>query len=220
MNPATSEVYSPAPGPVGVVFEDDDLWVAEKPAGLLSVPGRGPGKTDCVEARLAAGTNWLRAVHRLDMDTSGLLVLARSPGAHRAMGRLFEKRQVHKTYLARIWGAPDRDEGVVDAPLMADWPNRPRQKTDPKHGKPARTRWRILSSAGPYTDVMLHPETGRSHQLRVHMASMGHPVLGDPFYAHAPARQAAPRLLLHASALAFPHPITGSCVAIVSPAPF
>jgi len=195
------------------IHEDPHLLVLEKPAGLLCVPGRGEDKQDCLSAR--AMRQWPDAliVHRLDMATSGLVVMARGIGMQRALSTAFADRQVHKRYEAIVDGVmPVLDDwSIIDAPLMADWPRRPLQKTDPA-GKPSLTRWRALASSvqGGFaaTHVLLEPQTGRSHQLRVHLLSIGHPILGDALYGDALLQARAPRLLLHASELAFVHPAT------------
>ncbi|RST53415.1 RluA family pseudouridine synthase [Variovorax sp. DXTD-1] len=198
---------------IDLVHEDAHLLVLNKPAGLLCVPGRGEDKQDCLSAR--AMQRWPDAliVHRLDMATSGLVLMARGAAMQRALGDAFANRVVHKRYEAVVDGAmPVRDEwSVIDAPLMADWPRRPLQKVDPA-GKPSVTRWRALSSTADgetaATHVLLEPLTGRSHQLRVHLLSIGHPILGDALYGSAEVQARAPRLLLHASELGFVHPAT------------
>lgn len=209
--------YAPPLGPVQLIFGDDYLLVANKPPGLLSVPGRGPEKTDCLEARLAAQFGWVRAAHRLDMDTSGLMLFGRTAGAHRALSDLFSTRAVEKTYSAMVWGWPLASSGTIDLPLAADWPNRPRQKIDIGSGKPARTDWQTAGSGAHGAYLTVKPRTGRSHQLRVHLAHIGHPILGDPFYAHDHAKAAAPRLMLHAARLAFRHPVTGVPLILQAP---
>lgn len=198
---------------IDLVHEDAHLLVLNKPAGLLCVPGRGEDKQDCLSAR--AMRRWPDAliVHRLDMATSGLVLMARGAAMQRALGDAFANRVMHKRYEAIVDGAmPVRDEwSVIDAPLMADWPRRPLQKVDPT-GKPSLTRWRALSSTineeTAATHVLLEPLTGRSHQLRVHLLSIGHPILGDALYGSAEVQARAPRLLLHASELGFVHPAT------------
>ncbi|MEJ1166045.1 RluA family pseudouridine synthase [Variovorax sp. CCNWLW186] len=198
---------------IDLVHEDAHLLVLNKPAGLLCVPGRGEDKQDCLSAR--AMRRWPDAliVHRLDMATSGLVLMARGAAMQRALGDAFANRVMHKRYEAIVDGAmPVRDEwSVIDAPLMADWPRRPLQKVDPA-GKPSVTRWRALSSTinekTAATHVLLEPLTGRSHQLRVHLLSIGHPILGDALYGSAEVQARAPRLLLHASELGFVHPAT------------
>lgn len=203
-----------------VLLEADGLLAVDKPSGLLSVPGRGPEKADCVVARLSRTRPWVREVHRLDQDTSGVLLLATDANTHRAMAAAFAERRVDKAYEARIAGQPADSAGEVDLPLAADWPNRPRQKVDHAMGRPARTRWRLLAVMAGNSRVALEPVTGRSHQLRVHMAAIGHPILGDPFYAPADIVAAAPRLCLHATHLSFVHPFTGKRVDLEAPVPF
>jgi len=215
--------YQPPPDTgLELIHADDDLVVAVKPAGLLSVPGRGPGKQDCLSARVQARYPEALPVHRLDLGTSGLLVLARSPDMHRALNRLFETRRVEKRYVALVAGRMAAGEQVIDLPLIADWPNRPRQMVDHAIGKPSRTRLRVVGyePALDATRVDLFPETGRSHQLRVHLQAIGHPILGDPLYAPDENAAAAPRLPLHASALAFAHPLETRPVRFESPVPF
>ena len=198
---------------IDLIYEDAHLLVLNKPAGLLCVPGRGEDKQDCLSAR--AMRQWPDAliVHRLDMATSGLVLMARSAVMQRALGDAFAERRVHKRYEAIVDGAmPMKDAwSVIDAPLIADWPRRPLQKVDPS-GKPSVTRWRALHSSpggkAAATHVVLEPLTGRSHQLRVHLLSIGHPILGDALYGSEEVQARAPRLLLHASELGFVHPAT------------
>ncbi|PIF74106.1 ribosomal large subunit pseudouridine synthase A [Variovorax sp. 54] len=196
------------------IHEDAHLLVLDKPAGLLCVPGRGDDKQDCLSAR--AQRQWPDAliVHRLDMGTSGLVVMARGLEMQRALSTAFADREVHKRYEAVVDGVMPQqgDWSVIDAPLMADWPRRPLQKIDPA-GKPSLTRWRALASVSPpggpaATHVLLEPLTGRTHQLRVHLLSIGHPILGDALYGDAALQARAPRLLLHARELGFVHPAT------------
>lgn len=202
--------YNPPVDPyLDVVFCDAHLLVLDKPSGLLTVPGRDPAHKDSLASRAQAEYPDALIVHRLDMDTSGLVVLALGPDIHRQLSRLFQDRKVEKTYLARVWGEPESVAGEVDLPLICDWPNRPKQKVCFESGKPSQTRWRKLSSDGHSSLLELTPVTGRSHQLRVHMQALGHPILGDPFYAHPQALAAAPRLLLHAQELGFEHPVLG-----------
>lgn len=215
-------VYMPPPaGRSPVIFADDCLIVADKPAGLLSVPGRGEGMDDCLVNRVRAEFPDALGVHRLDMGTSGLLVLARGKEMHRLLSRAFEQRQVDKRYSAVVYGLLAEDAGEIDLPLICDWPNRPRQKVDFEVGKRSLTRYRVLERdpASQTTRVELEPVTGRSHQLRVHLAALGHPILGDELYG-GPAHELAPRLLLHAMDLAFFHPSTASRVQFHSPPPF
>ena len=188
------------------VHLDDAFVVLDKPAGLLSVPGRG--ETGLHNLWSLARQHWadVQVVHRLDMATSGLIVLARGDAAQRALSASFRERRVDKRYVAVVHGLPAEDAGEIDLPLLADWPNRPRQKVDPVAGKPSLTRWRMRARdpARGWTRLELEPVTGRSHQLRVHLAAIGHAIVGDPLYG--PPTPEAPRLLLHAQRLAFPHP--------------
>lgn len=193
-----------------VVHADDALLILDKPSGLLTVPGRDPAHKDSLASRAQAEYADALIVHRLDMDTSGLVVMARGKEMHRALSTMFQNRQVEKSYIARVWGEPAGGEGMVELPLICDWPNRPKQKVCYESGKPSQTRWKKLSSDGHSSLLELTPITGRSHQLRVHMQAIGHPILGDPFYAHEEARLAVSRLLLHAQALGFTHPILQS----------
>lgn len=209
--------YTPPEVPLEVIHADSAMLVAVKPAGLLSVPGRGPDKADCLSARLGAEFGDVLTVHRLDMETSGLMVFARTGEAQRALSRQFETRTVYKAYVARLEGEMKGESGVVDLPLIRDWPNRPLQKVCLDTGKPSRTRWRIVSRGGGETRVVLQPITGRSHQLRVHMAALGHPILGDTLYG---SREGEARMMLHAGRLRLDHPVTGERQRFASDAPF
>jgi tRNA pseudouridine32 synthase/23S rRNA pseudouridine746 synthase len=211
--------YSPPDRPIILVHHDRDIVVADKPAGLLSVPGRGEDRADCLIERLRKRFPGLLLVHRLDLDTSGLIVFARNRTAQADLGRQFEGRSVDKVYAARLYGELHPDAGRVDLPLIVDWPNRPRQHVNHETGKPAVTDWQVTARSPGETRVSLMPRTGRSHQLRVHMAELGHPILGDPLYASGEAA-AHPRLMLHAETLAFRHPRTGEAVSFHCPAPF
>jgi tRNA pseudouridine32 synthase/23S rRNA pseudouridine746 synthase len=205
------------------VHVDRSLLVVAKPARLLSVPGRGPDKQDCLVARVQREFPDALIVHRLDYDTSGLVVLARGKKMHRALSLLFQERRVEKRYVAVVAGRLADDEGLVDLPVAVDWPNRPLHKVDFAHGKPARTRYRVIGRDDAHhhaSRVALLPETGRTHQLRVHMLSLGHPILGDSLYADKEVRSRADRLLLHADGLAFRHPVTGRRLAFSCAAPF
>ncbi|HDS0951468.1 TPA: RluA family pseudouridine synthase [Stenotrophomonas maltophilia] len=199
-------------------YIDDALLVAEKPAGLLSVPGRGEENQDCVIARLQALYPDALTVHRLDQVTSGLLLHARGKAMQAALSMQFEQRQVGKRYEAIVQGLLEADAGEVDLPLIVDWPNRPKQMVDHARGKPALTHWQVLArdAQAQCTRVALEPVTGRSHQLRLHMASLGHPIAGDVLYGAVPAA----RVHLHACALGFTHPLTGALLGFESPAPF
>lgn len=208
---------APAEGgalPVHAVHEDADILVLHKPAGLLCVPGRGPDKQDCLSAR--AQQRWPGAliVHRLDQATSGLVLMARHIDAQRRLGLAFEQRQVHKRYVAVVQGhmgqAGDGTWAEIDLPIAADWERRPLRVIDAALGKPSLTRWRSEShdESANTTRVLLEPVTGRTHQLRVHLAAVGHAILGDALYADAATQALAPRLLLHAIDLALAHPAT------------
>ncbi len=203
-----------------LVHADTELLIVDKPSALLSVPAKPPGPQDCLEARLRADFPESLLVHRLDGDTSGLMVFARTKRAQRHLGLQFERRQTRKTYVARVWGEIAEEDGRIDLPLICDWPNRPLQMVDFARGKPAVTEWRVLDREAGVTRVALHPLTGRSHQLRVHLLSLGHPILGDRFYAPPEALAAAERLQLHATRLGFRHPDGGAHVEFESPAPF
>ena len=217
----TPHSYQPPPHcKLDVLYEDSDLVIVNKPAGLLSVPGRGEDKQDCMLHRLQAEYTDAQSVHRLDMDTSGILLFARHAEAQRAMSRLFEQRRIHKAYLAGLWGVPNDARGRLDLPLTADWPNRPRQKIDFARGKAALTHYELIAGNGRHSLVQLIPVTGRSHQLRVHMSALGHPILGDPLYGTTLSRCASKRLLLHAEKLAFVHPFTGETINLQCAAEF
>jgi tRNA pseudouridine32 synthase/23S rRNA pseudouridine746 synthase len=208
-----------------VVYADDTLLVVDKPGGLLAVPGRGADKQDCLAARVQARYPDALIVHRLDMATSGLMVMARGPAAQRALSKAFAAREVHKRYIAVVAGRPEAPAegwGVIDLPIIVDWPNRPLRIVDHQAGKPSLTRWRVLGhdETGLNTRVELEPVTGRSHQLRVHLRELGHPILGDALYAPPEVQALAGRLLLHACSLRFAHPLTGEALALGAAAPF
>lgn len=211
--------YRPPQDPLRVLHADHEVLLVDKPAGLLSVPGKGEHLADCLIARVQAAFPTALLVHRLDRDTSGVMVFALTPHAQRHLGLQFEKRQAKKTYVARVWGEMAEREGRVDLPIIVDWPNRPLQKVDPETGREAVTDWRVLRAGGGESRVRLMPRTGRSHQLRVHMKALGHPILGDPFYAEGPAR-AYPRLMLHSETLQFRHPDGGRGLRVTAPCPF
>ena len=216
-------VYAPPSEPPRILHHDEHVLIVDKPAGLLAVPGKGDHLSDCLITRLRKVFPDTLLVHRLDLDTSGVMVFALTRHAQRYLSAEFENRRTRKTYVARLWGHLAPKQGTVDLPLAVDWPNRPRQHVDPVNGRPAVTHWRVLrhDPDGPdgTTRVRLFPVTGRSHQLRVHMQSTGHPILGDPLYAEGPARD-FPRLMLHAESLKFRHPDMGKGVSFSVPAPF
>ncbi|WP_321974574.1 RluA family pseudouridine synthase [uncultured Cohaesibacter sp.] len=213
--------YNPPSEPyLNVLFEDSHIAVIEKPAGLLSVPGKAEEHWDCLDYRARQRFGDTRIVHRLDMDTSGLMVLARDAISLKGLGRQFEKRKVEKHYIARVWGHVDQEQGCIDLPLICDWPNRPKQMVCFERGKAARTDWLVLDRDAVSTLVRLTPHTGRSHQLRVHMLSIGHVILGDRFYAEGEALTSVDRLMLHAERLSFIHPVKGEWVEFESPRPF
>lgn len=207
------------------VYADATLLVLDKPSGLLAVPGRGADKQDCLATRVQAHYPDALIVHRLDMATSGLMVMARGPAVQRALSQAFAARAVRKRYIAVVAGrldAPPQDWGEIDLPIIVDWPNRPLRMVDHALGKPSLTRWRVLGhdETGSRTRVELEPVTGRSHQLRVHLRELGYPILGDTLYAPPEVQALSGRLLLHACLLGFDHPVTGEGLAFESLAPF
>lgn len=215
----TTFAYAPPPDQPEVIHADHEILVVAKPSGLLSVPGRGEGKEDCLINRLRGAFPTILLVHRLDQDTSGVMVFGLTPHAQRVLSKQFEDRKVKKAYVARLAGRLGPKTGQVDLPLIVDWPNRPRQKVDHEHGRPALTEWRVIRASDDETRVRLFPLTGRSHQLRVHMAEIGHPILGDPLYATGAAADYL-RLMLHAESLRLRHPDSGVQVNFSQAAPF
>lgn len=214
-----SSEYTPPQDPLQILHDDQHLLLVNKPSGLLSVPGKGPHLADCLMARVLAVFPEALLVHRLDRDTSGVMVFALSRQAQRHLGLQFEKRYTQKTYVARVWGQIEEKTGTVDLPLIVDWPNRPLQMVDHENGKEAVTDWRVMRYDETGTRVRLYPKTGRSHQLRVHMLALGHPIMGDPFYA-AGAALNAPRLMLHAEQLKLRHPDGGRGMSFFAKCPF
>lgn len=208
--------------PPHVIYADDALVVLHKPAGLLCVPGRGPDKQDCLSARVQNHYADALIVHRLDMATSGLVLMARGKDNQRLLSMAFENRQVHKLYVAHVAGNVSEDQGEINLPLITDWPNRPKQKVDHVQGKPSLTRWKVTarSADSSTTKLELEPYTGRSHQLRLHLAAIGHPILGDALYASPELVSPYPRLMLHAWQLSFTHPVTGQRVEFETGAAF
>lgn len=213
------DAYTPPDDPLAIVHEDHEVLIVAKPAGLLSVPGKGEHLADCLLTRVQTVFPHALLVHRLDRDTSGVMVFALSPHAQRHLGLQFEKRQVKKTYMARVAGRVAEKPGVIDLPLSVDWPNRPKQMVDHENGRPAVTEWRVLKVNDGESRLRLFPKTGRSHQLRVHCLAIGHPILGDPFYATGPARD-HPRLMLHSESLRFRHPDGGRSMTFTVKTPF
>ena len=211
--------YTPPQDPLVVLYEDNDVLVVDKPAGLLSVPGRGEHLADCLISRVQVAFPTALVVHRLDRDTSGVILFALSPHAQRALSMQFEQRQTKKTYVARVLGAVAEPEGTIDLPLIVDWPNRPKQMVCHETGKAAVTEWKRLKQTSEESRLRLFPQTGRSHQLRVHCLAMGHPILGDPFYAEGAAAD-YPRMMLHSEELRINHPEHGRGLKFRAKAPF
>ncbi len=224
-------IYTPPMSPyLDIVFQDEDIVVLNKSSGLLSVPGRLPEHQDCLQNRVQRVLPTATIVHRLDMATSGIIIMALNKPAHVAISRQFEQRKTNKNYIARVFGHVKKHEGSVDLPLICDWPNRPKQKVDHENGKQSLTHYQVLSYSEPNSEnnssesestlVELTPVTGRSHQLRVHMLALGHPILGDRLYAHEQALTVSPRLQLHARNLSLAHPVSGELLTFVAPCPF
>ncbi|SLN35867.1 RluA family pseudouridine synthase [Pseudooctadecabacter jejudonensis] len=215
-----SDDYAPPMDPLEVIHHDHEILIVNKPSGLLSVPGRGDHLADCLLSRVQDAFPTALLIHRLDRDTSGVMVFALTPHAQRHIGLQFEKRQTKKTYVARVLGHLQPKTGTVDLPLIVDWPNRPKQMVCHETGKPAQTDWRVLKASDAESRVRMFPKTGRSHQLRVHMLALGHPILGDPFYADGPTRDDHARLMLHSEELRLRHPDGGEGVRFRAKAPF
>lgn len=212
-------VYNPPDVPLRILYEDPQILVVDKPTGLLSVPGKLEGRADCLETRLRKVHPETLLVHRLDCDTSGVMIFARNKAAQGFLGQEFEQRRAKKTYIARVRGVIAERAGHIDLPLCTDWPNRPRQMVDHEQGRPAQTDWQAIARESDATRVRLMPLTGRSHQLRVHMLAIGHPILGDPIYDETDALN-HPRLMLHAETLSLHHPTTGAWMTFTAPCPF
>jgi tRNA pseudouridine32 synthase/23S rRNA pseudouridine746 synthase len=213
--------YAPPLSPyIDICHEDADILICNKPSGLLSVPGRAENMKDCLETRLKEQVGEVYTVHRLDMETSGLIVYARNAEMQKALNKIFMDRKVDKEYIADIYGEAPGSHGTIDLPLICDWPNRPKQMVDYTIGKHAITHWTLLSAKSNTSRVLLKPITGRSHQLRVHMQALGHPILGDSLYAPDEAYTPYSRLHLHAANLCFIHPKTGNKIDVVSESPF
>ena len=213
--------YQPPTEPwLTILYQDDYLLVVNKPEGLLSTPGRGEGLYDSVEARAKQISPYAELAHRLDMATSGVLVVTLRKDAERSIRMQFQNRQTRKVYIAQVWGCPTETEGEINLPLICDWPNRPLQKVCYERGKPSLTHYRVLETNGKTSRLELNPITGRSHQLRVHLQALGHPILGDRFYSQGEALATSSRLLLHAQELEISHPITEERMTFTAPCPF
>ncbi|MEL6582518.1 MAG: pseudouridine synthase [Pseudomonadota bacterium] len=215
MQPPIQQAYHPPKGPVRVIHQDGTLLVVDKPTGLLSVPGKAKELSDCLLARVERESPGALLVHRLDMDTSGVMVFAQSKAAQRHLGLQFERRHIEKQYLAEVDGIVREDRGEIALPLIADWPNRPLQKVCFETGKPALTAWEVLERRAQTTVLALYPHTGRSHQLRVHCKEISRPIVGDRFYGGPPAE----RLMLHAYTLTLRHPEGGAPHTFTAPPP-
>ncbi|WP_324752130.1 RluA family pseudouridine synthase [Roseovarius sp. Pro17] len=209
--------YDPPICPLTVLHEDHEMLTVEKPDGLLSVPGKGAHLADCLLTRIQTAFPTALLVHRLDRDTSGVMVFALTPHAQRFLSKQFEERRARKTYVARVAGLVEGKAGEINLPLIVDWPNRPRQMVCHATGKPSLTEYRVLKAGEDESRVRLRPRTGRTHQLRVHMLALGHPILGDPLYA--PDAQFA-RMMLHAEELRISHPESGRGMSFRAKAPF
>lgn len=205
---------------VRFLHEDEALLFVSKPAFLLSIPGHHAANKDCLITRVQQTHPTARIAHRLDLDTSGIMVLALTAPARSHLGRQFEKRVVDKTYQAVVFGQVEQDQGTINLPIAPDWPNRPKQKIDFSEGRESITHFQVLERQSDRTRLLLTPETGRSHQLRIHLASIGHPILGCDLYAHPEARALSARLLLHAESLELFHPLDNHRLRVEDPCPF
>ena len=208
------------PHGIPVIYHDDYLVVLDKPPGLLSVKGIGPDKIDCLAVRVASAIEGARIVHRLDMDTSGVIVMARDADTHRELSRQFQEREVQKTYIAEVGGVVQDDEGLIDIPIRKDMDNPPKQCVDNERGKPSQTYWSVLERKNDRTLLELRPITGRSHQLRIHLCEIGHPILGDDLYATEVLKVMSTRLMLHALTLTVTHPATHETLTCRAERPF
>ena len=228
MNPGGAADHDAPSAGFKLVYADESLLVLDKPSGLLAVPGRGEDKQDCLSRRVQSRYPEALVVHRLDMATSGLMLLARSRAVQRTLSIAFAAREVHKRYEAVVQGRlvmpPQAEDGwaVINLPISLDWPSRPLRVIDHLLGKPSTTRWQVVAydPINDSTRLLLEPVTGRSHQLRVHLQALGHPILGDALYAPAEIQAAAPRLLLHAQQLRLMHPVTGAAMQLLAKTPF
>ncbi|MDG1945316.1 MAG: pseudouridine synthase [Halioglobus sp.] len=205
---------------ITILYEDSDLLLVRKPDLLLSIPGRHPLNKDCMITRLQQRYPTASIVHRLDLDTSGIMVVPLNKPTHAHISRQFQQREVNKTYHAIVYGVLASDDGEVNLPIASDWENRPRQMICQQRGKSALTHFEVLERFDDRTRLLLKPFTGRTHQLRIHMRELGHPILGCDMYAHETALGMAPRLMLHATILEFTHPSTGQWLRGECPADF
>lgn len=213
--------YDPPLSPaLNILYHDEDILILDKPVGLLTVPGKDPNHADCLEARAKEKFSEAKIVHRLDMDTSGLIVLGKNKVAHRHLSLQFQNRNVKKAYEALVFGIPSDKSGIIDLPLICDWPNRPKQMVDHENGKKSITEWNLIDQHLDISRIHLIPMTGRSHQLRVHMLSLGHPILGDRFYAPDKAYKMKERLCLHSKQLTIMHPVKKEKMTFDSIVPF
>lgn len=194
---------------IRIIYQDEDLLLVRKPHLLLSIPGRHPLNKDCLITRLQQEFPSASIVHRLDLDTSGIMVVPLNKPTHAHISRQFQERKVHKSYIAVVYGLVEDDSGKIDLPIVTDWENRPLQMICHERGKNALTHFDVIERDKDRTRMLLKPVTGRSHQLRIHMRELGHPILGCDMYAHPEALAMSPRMLLHATTLAFEHPSTG-----------
>ena len=212
---ANDYIVPPCKEEVEILHADKLFLLVNKPSGLLSVPGKHPLNRDCLISRLQQTYPEARIVHRLDLDTSGIMVVALNADSHRVLNKQFSERQTYKEYTAVVFGSVECDKGSIDLPLICDWPNRPKQMVDHERGKQALTHYEVLERYSDRTRLRLKPVTGRSHQLRVHTMAIQHPILGCDFYAHETALKMAPRLLLHATELHIDHPATGERLSLI-----
>ena len=220
MNDKKKIIYKPPKDPEEIIFKDSEIIVVNKPSGLLTIPGSRPEHKDSLLTRLKKKFIGTLLVHRLDMDTSGIIIFARTNNAQRELSKQFEKRKVEKTYIARIWGIPSHSKGTIEYPIISDFNNRPKQKICYKNGKDSKTEWKLKNSFSKkdkfFSDLIVRPITGRSHQIRIHLSSIGYPILGDSLYAHSQAFNASSRLLLHSKTLKIKHPKSYKTLKFVS----
>ena len=213
--------YNPPKKPLEIIYIDSSIIVLNKPAGLLTVPGRPESHSDCLLTRVRKEVFGALLVHRLDLDTSGVIIFARTSSSQVNMGRQFEERRTKKIYRARVHGNIKKDAGIIDLPIIIDWPNTPIQKVCFEKGKNSITEYKVLERQNTKVSLVeLHPITGRTHQLRLHMKSIGHPVLGDPLYADEKSFKASKRLDLHSFSLEITHPKTDQIMSFSAPLPF